>query len=342
MPDVTLAVVLHIRKSGGIMAKKRARKTTAKGLTSQPLTPSFDEMFPTIARWISQEEGWVELGADHYSRSLARALYGGGMVWEGTNDHGSIDEALRAMEGGIAEWLEVNRPDRGRGESAKEKPLAVSPERPKPRKKTQSKAPALPERDDRVKPAPAPPVPRAVVEKVRKFAEIAEALRRGQHFEITRLTSLKGLCKEPRTARSFAMFLVVHARKKAEEKKAPERVKGLMDRAITEMESYLDNRTQEQKERLYPLLREMEQEQSEHRRISWGQVRVVHSMELVVAEDALKSILREHEAPFWLYQAARDYAERYDSRYGTGLIPSSAPMMEEIAEFWRGFFGLGR
>ena len=71
MPDVTLAVVLHIRKSGGIMAKKRARKTTAKGLTSQPLTPSFNEMFPTIARWISQEEGWVELGADHYSRSAS-------------------------------------------------------------------------------------------------------------------------------------------------------------------------------------------------------------------------------------------------------------------------------
>ena len=60
-----------------------------------------------------------------------------------------------------------------------------------------------------------------IVEKVRKFADIAEALRRGQHFEITRLTSLKGLCKDPGAARSFALFLAVHARKKAEEKKAP-------------------------------------------------------------------------------------------------------------------------
>jgi hypothetical protein len=28
--------------------------------------------------------------------------------------------------------------------------------------------------------------------------------------------------------------------------------------------------------------------------------------------------------------------------HGTGLIPSSAPMMQEIADFWRDFHGLGR
>jgi hypothetical protein len=90
------------------------------------------------------------------------------------------------------------------------------------------------------------------------------------------------------------------------------------------------------------LLREIEQEQNEHKRISWGTVRIVHSMELVVVENALKSILREDEAPVWLYQAARDYAERYDSRHGTGLIPASAPMMQEIADFWRDYYRLDR
>jgi hypothetical protein len=84
----------------------------------------------------------------------------------------------------------------------------------------------------------------------------------------------------------------------------------------------------------------MEQEQDEYKRISWNMVRIVHSMELVVVENALKSLLREAEAPTWLYQAARDYAERYDSRHGTGLIPSSAPMVQEIADFWRDYYGL--
>ncbi len=320
------------------MAKKALKKkATVQDLQSS--TASFDESFPAIARWILQEEGWVELGADDYSRSLARALYGGGMAWEESDDYGSLDEALRAMEVGIASWLDEHRPDRRRGGSARKKPLAVSPERTKPRKKTPPKA-TRPESDDRDKADGTLPVPRAVVEKVRKFAEIAEALRRGERFEITRLTSLKGLCKDPGAARSFAMFLAVHARKKALEKKVPERVEQLMARAITEMKSFLDDPNKERRERLYPLLREMEQEQDEYKRISWGMVRIVHSMELVVVENALKSILREIEAPTWLYQAARDYAERYDSRHGTGLIPSSAPMVQEIADFWRGYFGL--
>ena len=121
---------------------------------AQPPTASFDEMFPTIARWISQEEGWVELGADHYSRSLARALYGGGMVWEGTDEYGSLDEALRAMEEGIASWLEEHRPDRRTGgevdrarggsrrragEKAGEQARSTSPGRSIPRKRSSPK-----------------------------------------------------------------------------------------------------------------------------------------------------------------------------------------------------------
>ena len=34
------------------------------------------------------------------------------------------------------------------------------------------------------------------------------------------------------------------------------------------------------------------------------------------------------------YRLARQYAERYNPRYGSGLIPASAPFVEDIAEFW--------
>jgi hypothetical protein len=318
---------------------------------------SFDEMFPTITRWISQEEGWVELGADHYSRSLARAMYGGGMVWEGTDKFGSLDEALRAMEDGIASWLAEVRPSqrtggkvnrvkggsrRRAGAKAREPARSASSGRSVPRKRSSPVPSKRPEPDDRVEADAAPTVPRPIIEKVRKFAEIAKALRRGEHFEITRLTSIKGLCKEPGAAWSFALFLAVHARKRAEQKNAAKRVKELMAMAIPEMEAYLDNPTTERKERLYPLLREIAQEQDEHKRIKWNVVRIVHSMELLVVEKTLRSIVQDHEAPAWLYHAARDYAERYDPRYGTGLIPASAPMMREIADFWRDYFSIGR
>lgn len=40
------------------------------------------------------------------------------------------------------------------------------------------------------------------------------------------------------------------------------------------------------------------------------------------------------------YQAASDYAERYDPKYSSKLIPASARYVEDIAEFWcREHFG---
>lgn len=159
-----------------MMAKKRAEKVTTKGPNGQPTTPSFDEMFPTITRWISHEEGWVELGADDYSHSLVRALYGGGMVWEGKGDYKSLDEALRAMDEGIAAWLEDNRPDEGQSRRTKAKP---SPRPGLSAAGRKSPKATHPKRDDRIKGEATPAVPRAFVEKARKFAEIAEALRKG-------------------------------------------------------------------------------------------------------------------------------------------------------------------
>ena len=53
-----------------------------------------------------------------------------------------------------------------------------------------------------------------------------------------------------------------------------------------------------------------------------------------------KSVLKSYEAPIWAYQAAKDYAERYDVLHGSGLIPSSAPMVEEIDGFWRKYYGI--
>ena len=108
-----------------------------------------------------------------------RAEDEGGTVWEGEGRYETLDEALGALEAGLGEFLEEEGFNEGRGGSVKKKPLAVSPEKAKPRKKTPPKA-ITPEARCRVEPDPAPPVPRAVVEKVRKFADIAEALRRGQ------------------------------------------------------------------------------------------------------------------------------------------------------------------
>jgi hypothetical protein len=282
-------------------------------------------VYPTIARWASGY-GWVEFGIDGQDRPFVRAEDEGGTVWEGGGPYETLDQALSDMEEGLARFMEEGFTKK---RSAKPKAPARSDKRAQKTKDTSRKTP---HRAD-VHPA---------AKKVENLEEVAEALRRGEDFSVTRLTILKGLCEDAVAARVFALFLTRKVQKKMREKKSDQRHRGLVNRGVKEMRSYLDDPSEENKERLHSLLREMIGEQNEYRRIHGGPVRIIRSKDLLVAEEAVRAILRPAEAPTWLYQAARDYSERYNARYGDGLIPDSAPMVEEIAGFWRKHYGIRR
>jgi hypothetical protein len=99
--------------------------------------------------------------------------------------------------------------------------------------------------------------------KIRTLAQIAEELRGGAVFSITRLTTIKSLCEDPEAAAQFGVHLAVLTQAKMSRRDCP-----------------------------------------------------------------------DHLAAYWGYRVAKEYAERYEPRYGTGLIPESAPLVQEIAEFW--------
>jgi hypothetical protein len=65
----------------------------------------FSDIYPNITHWVDTQ-GWIEIGHDEYSGSLVRALDEGGLVWESSDEHQTVDEALQALEIEIAEWLE--------------------------------------------------------------------------------------------------------------------------------------------------------------------------------------------------------------------------------------------
>jgi len=67
----------------------------------------FTQIYPNINRWID-EQGWIEIGQDENSESLVRAIDEGGLVWESTEKHISIDQALSALENYLEKWLEEN------------------------------------------------------------------------------------------------------------------------------------------------------------------------------------------------------------------------------------------
>src|SRR5262249_23684881 len=83
------------------------RSRVAKGRGRPPKTvpspDSFEAKYPHIASWV--QDGWVEIGSTDWSRSFLRAMDLGGLVWEGKEHYPSLEEALRALDAGIAEWL---------------------------------------------------------------------------------------------------------------------------------------------------------------------------------------------------------------------------------------------
>ena len=74
------------------------------------ISDMFAAAYPHIARWIREEEGWIELGSDEFSSSFIRVLNRGGMIWEGTVEYKTIDDALTDADASIVEWLEAERP----------------------------------------------------------------------------------------------------------------------------------------------------------------------------------------------------------------------------------------
>ncbi len=66
----------------------------------------FDDSYPNIKRFV-EEFGYIEIGEDEDSPSdsFIRAINPGGLIWEGKDNYESLDEAFRALEKELDEWI---------------------------------------------------------------------------------------------------------------------------------------------------------------------------------------------------------------------------------------------
>lgn len=65
---------------------------------------AFADRYPHITRWV--QDGLVEIGWTGFgTRSFVRALDDGGMVWEGAAEYSSLEDALAALDAGIAGFM---------------------------------------------------------------------------------------------------------------------------------------------------------------------------------------------------------------------------------------------
>ena len=180
------------------------------------------------------------------------------------------------------------------------------------------------------------------VPKIRQLATVARELHEGASFNITRLTTLKSLCEDATAAARFAVHLATLTHKKMQEKPCPshldaelwEHYKQVVETAVRAMQQYVEQPTSQTTNPLWTLQSQVRALQNTYRNQAWGPVRIIHSTEVLLIEYALSCLLQPTASADWGYHLARQYAERYDSRYGTGLIPESAPLVEDIADFW--------
>jgi hypothetical protein len=90
-----------------IMLPATAMPDLESGRTQLHDGPSAETKYPDISQWIVAG-GLIELGRTDYSRSLARMLDEGGILWEGKENYTDLDELLRDVNEGIARWMEKN------------------------------------------------------------------------------------------------------------------------------------------------------------------------------------------------------------------------------------------
>ncbi len=87
-----------------------------------------------------------------------------------------------------------------------------------------------------------------VSKKLRTLAKIAQELHQGKNFNITRLTSIKSLCADPKAAEQFFLYLARLTQEKMEERAHPSNLeaedwldyKTLVDESVCHIEAMPD------------------------------------------------------------------------------------------------------
>ena len=181
----------------------------------------------------------------------------------------------------------------------------------------------------------------AIANKIKKWLKTAQETETETRYfglPITRLTSIKSLCKDDEvSAQKFALFIIKIIFQEMNETPCPERFsiedwdsdKQLMADGISQMESYLEIPDSEGKKIFWTLLRKIQDRQGDDiRRVHWSTVHFVRSGYLLKLDYGLRCFVDE-DFPYWVYKLAREYVEQKD-----GITTESVPMLLEVAEFW--------
>lgn len=181
----------------------------------------------------------------------------------------------------------------------------------------------------------------AVANKIKKWLNTVQEIETKTLYfglPITRLTSIKSLCKDDEnSAERFALFITQKVAHQMNKISRPERFseekwnndKQFFADGIKLMEEYIEAPSYENKQEMFKLLREVENSQGDDiRRVHWTTVHWVRSGYLLKLEYGLRCFI-DRDFTYWVYKLAREYVEK-----DSGITSESVPLLLEIAEFW--------
>jgi len=183
--------------------------------------------------------------------------------------------------------------------------------------------------------------------KINKWEDAFEQLISGEkkYFSISKLISIKSLCKEESVRQRYCwylFYLVANRVLTDSPKQADNSGLWLMTSAIKEATQFsVDELTlTESIDKLRALHHQLADYQSETKNVKSTTVRLIKNNDLHTLELLLKCLLNTAEiAQKIAYEATRNHVEKYNPSCGTGLITDSIPALEEVLVFWRGESG---
>jgi len=178
------------------------------------------------------------------------------------------------------------------------------------------------------------------IRRVQKLEDALEDLRQGnsKYFSITKLTSMKSLCKDEGHRKKYCVYLASLVRdneKNLADKENEEKIDKLIQQAYLVIENVAKEGSNINIVVAKATLSRLKDFQDQYKRVKWSTVRIINSTDLLILENILQCLLSQTDiAASYAYDATRNYVEKYNPRYGTGLIPESIPMLEKVICFW--------
>ena len=157
----------------------------------------------------------------------------------------------------------------------------------------------------------------AIKTKIGRLSQIADDLRAGKSFSVTRLTTLKSLCADRAACQTFALHIAKLAKQKMDARHKPDHIdasrwltfRQTVEKAIVDLEKAQKQGIEKHRSRLLKLLQELKSLQDTYENQRWGPVRIISNSETLVVEYAVECFLTSSQAPHWAYRLARTYAE---------------------------------